>query len=99
MVRASDFGPWFEHDAVRCGLEQVTFTTCLVLVKPRKRWTDDQDGQTVTRLETTLCIFMLSPRELVSRHDNMDETVPHAVSNSLYIVHPKSAKEKLMCDF
>ena len=25
----------------RCGLEQVTFTPCLVLVKPRKRWTDD----------------------------------------------------------
>ena len=25
----------------RCGLKQVTFTPCLVLVKPRKRWTDD----------------------------------------------------------
>ena len=25
--------------AVRCGLEQVRFTPCLVLVKPRKPWT------------------------------------------------------------
>ena len=24
-----------------CGLEQVTITHCLVLVKPRKPWTDD----------------------------------------------------------
>ena len=28
---------------VCCGLEQVTFTHCLVLVKPRKPWTDDSD--------------------------------------------------------
>ena len=41
----------------RCGLEQVTFTPCLVLVKPRKRWTDDRLGQTVTRLETKLCLM------------------------------------------
>ena len=41
----------------RCGLEQVTFTLCLVLVKPRKRWTDDRLGQTVTRLEITLCLM------------------------------------------
>ena len=41
----------------RCGLEQVTFTLCLVLVKPRKRWTDDRPGQTVTRLEITLCLM------------------------------------------
>ena len=26
---------------VCCGLEQITFTHCLVLVKPRKPWTDD----------------------------------------------------------
>ena len=26
---------------VCCGLEQVAFTHCLVLVKPRKPWTDD----------------------------------------------------------
>ena len=62
VVRASDFGPrgpWFEPrpGAVRCGLEQVTFTPCLVLVKPRKRWTDDQHGQTVMRLEITLCLM------------------------------------------
>ena len=61
VVRVSDFGPrdpWFEPRPVRCsGLEQVTFTPCLVLVKPRKRWTDDRLGQTVTRLETTLCLM------------------------------------------
>ena len=56
----------------RCGLEQVTFTLCLVLVKPRKRWTDDRLGQTVTRLEITLC-----PRDLISRPDIMDGTVSH----------------------
>ena len=28
---------------VCCGLEQVKFTHCLVLVKPRKPWTDDSD--------------------------------------------------------
>ena len=38
----------------RCGLEQVTFT---LLVEPRKRWTDDRLGQTVTRLEITLCLM------------------------------------------
>ena len=57
----------------RCGLEQVTFTLCLV---PRKRWSDDRLGQTVTRLEITLP-NVLSPRDLVSRPDIMDETVPH----------------------
>ena len=41
----------------RCGLEQVTFTPCLVLVKPRKRLTGDRLGQTVTRLETTLYLM------------------------------------------
>ena len=30
---------------------------CLVLAEPRKRWTDDRLGQTVTRLEITLCIM------------------------------------------
>ena len=49
---------------------------CLVLVEPRKRWTDDRLGQTVTRLEITLCL-MPTPRDLVFRPDNMDETVPH----------------------
>ena len=43
---------------VRFGLEQVTFMNpCLVLVKPRKQWTDDRLGQTVTRLETTLYLM------------------------------------------
>ena len=30
---------------------------CLVLVEPRKRWTDSRLGQTVTRLEITLCLM------------------------------------------
>ena len=30
---------------------------CLVLVEPRKRLTDDRLGQTVTRLEITLCLM------------------------------------------
>ena len=60
---------------VCCGLEQVTFTHCLVLVKPRKPWTDDWLGLTVTRLETYVVPNVLSPRDLVSGPDNMDETV------------------------
>ena len=60
--RASDFGPrgpWFDSPPVHISLwpEQVTFTLCLVLVKPRKRWTDDRLGQIVTRLEITLCLM------------------------------------------
>ena len=31
--------------AVHCGLEQVTFTPCLVLVKPREPWTYDRLGR------------------------------------------------------
>ena len=30
---------------------------CLVLVEPRKRWTDDRLAQAVTRLEITLCLM------------------------------------------
>ena len=30
---------------------------CLVLVEARKQWTDDRLGQTVTRLEITLCLM------------------------------------------
>ena len=72
MVRVSDFEP------KGCGLEQVTFTPCLVLVKPRKWWMDNRLGQTVTRLETMLCLYnVLSPRDLVSGPDKTDETVPH----------------------
>ena len=58
-------------------LEQVTFTPCLVLVKPmggvdgRLTWTDcDEAGDYVVS-------NVLSPRDLVFRPDNMDETVPH----------------------
>ena len=69
MVRASDLGPrgpWFEPNrcAIHCGLEQVTFTPCLVLVKPRKRWTDDRLGQTVTRPGDYVVPNVLSPRDL-----------------------------------
>ena len=62
VVRTSDYGPrgpWFEPrpGTVRCGLEQVTFYPCLVLVKSRKRWTYGRHEQTVTRLGTTLCLI------------------------------------------
>ena len=47
---------------------------CLVLVEPRKRWTDcDEAGDYVVP-------NVLSPRDLVFRPDNMDETVPHTYS-------------------
>ena len=59
MVRASDFGPrgpWFgapagAHFVVALSRSHLP---CLLLVEPRKRWTDDRLGQTVTRLEITL---------------------------------------------
>ena len=55
VVRVADFRPRVPGSSpgrctVCCGLEQVTFTPCLVQVKPRKRWTDDRLGQAVTRL-------------------------------------------------
>ena len=34
-----------------------SYLPCLVLVEPRKRWTDDRLGQTVTRLEITLWLM------------------------------------------
>ena len=48
---------------------------CLVLVEPRKRWTDDCDDAGDYVVPT-----VLSPRDLVFRPDNMDETVPHTLS-------------------
>ena len=79
MVRASDFGPrgpWFKPrpGAARCGFEQVTFTPCLVLVKPKKQWTDDRHGQTDEGGDYVVP-NVLRPRDLVSRPDNIDETV------------------------
>ena len=59
--------------AVCCGLEQVTYTPCLVLVKPRKLLTKtdcDVAGDYIAP-------NVLSPRDLVSRPDNMDKTVLH----------------------
>ena len=60
--------------SVRYGLEQVTFTPFLVLVKPRKPWTYDCLRQTVTRLHGDYVVPNVS-MNLVSRPDNMDETV------------------------
>ena len=63
--------------AVHCCLEQVTFTPCLVLVKPmeavdvRLTWTDfDEAGDYVVP-------NLLSPKDFVYRPENMDETVLH----------------------
>ena len=63
----------------RCDLEQVTFTRCLVLAKPKKRWADDR-RPTWTDCDEAgdyVVTNVLSPRDLVSRPDIMDETVPH----------------------
>ena len=62
VVRASDLGPrgpCFEpaQCVFHCGPEQVTFTPCLVLVEPRKGWADNRLEQTVTRMETILCLM------------------------------------------
>ena len=61
MVRASDFGPRVPgstpagaHFVVALSKSHLP---CLVLVEPRKRWTDDRLGQTVTRLKITLCLM------------------------------------------
>ena len=54
MVRASDFGPRGAHFVVALSNSHLP---CLVLVEPRKRWTDDRLEQTVTWLETTLCLM------------------------------------------
>ena len=77
LFTTSNAKGWLAHGTVRCGLEQVTFTPCLVLVKTqeavdgRSTWTDcDEAGDYVVP-------NVLSPRDLVSRPDNMDETVPH----------------------
>ena len=64
--------------AVRCGLEQVTFTPCLVLeaVGVRLTWTDcDEAGDYVVP-------YVL--RDPVSSHDNMDETVLHTDTEKKY---------------
>ena len=47
-----------EAQFVVTDLEQVTFTPCL-LVKPRKWWTDDRPGQTVSGLVSMLCLMCL----------------------------------------
>ena len=62
MVRASDFGPRGPLIRTPTGAHFVVALSkshlpCLVLVEPRKWWTDDRLGQTVTRLEITLCLM------------------------------------------
>ena len=62
VVRASDFRtkgslvrtPAGAHFVVALSKSHLP---CLVLVEPRKRWTDDRLGQTVTRPEITLCLM------------------------------------------
>ena len=49
---------------------------CLVLVEPRKRWTDDRLGD-CDEAGDYVVPNVLSPRDLVFRPDSMDETVPH----------------------
>ena len=61
-----------DRGSVCCSLEQVTFTHCLVLVKPRKLWTDDSDCD---EAGDYVVPNVLSPRDLDSRPDNMDKTV------------------------
>ena len=62
----------------RCGLEQITFTLLSTgstqeAVDGRPTWTDcDEAGDYVVP-------NVLSPRDLVFRPDNMDETVPHTL--------------------
>ena len=58
-----------------CGIEQVTFIPCFIVpweaVDVRLTWIDhDETGDYVVS-------NVLSPRDLVSRPDNMDETVLH----------------------
>ena len=66
--------------AFRCGLEQITFTPCLVLVKPGSggRTTDQTDCD---EAGDYVVPNVLSPRDLVSRHDNRDEIVPRTNLN------------------
>ena len=75
--------------------EQITFTPCLLLVKPRKRWTDDRLVQTVTGVVSMLCLMCLvQDRDLVSRPDNMDETVPHTLTQ----ISEKIPSQDRLCD-
>ena len=51
---------------------------CLVLVEPRKQWTDGRPTWTdCDEAGDYVVPNVLSPRDLVFRPDNMDETVPH----------------------
>ena len=69
----------------RCGLEQVTLTLLSTgctqeAVDGRPTWTDcDEAGDYVVP-------NVLSPRDLVFRPDNMDETVPHTTSPVVHTI-------------
>ena len=98
VVSVADYGPRVPGSklgrvAVRCGLQQVTCTPAYYWLNPGShgRTTDLEGLLRGWRLRCAL-LYVLSPRDLVSRPDNMDETVPHThmpvkLSNSeLYIV-------------
>ena len=53
-VPGSNPGPAGAHFVVALSKSHLP---CLVLVEPRKRWTDDRFGRTVTRLEITSCLM------------------------------------------
>ena len=66
VVSVADYGPKVPGSrpgcgTVCCGLEQVTFTHCLVLVKPRKPWSDDSDCDVAGDY---VVLNVLSPRDL-----------------------------------
>ena len=70
----------------RCGLEQVTFTLLSTgwtqeAVDGRPTWRDcDEAGDYVVP-------NVFSPRDLVFRPDNMDETVPHICKYRQFFIH------------
>ena len=74
VVYYRSWGSWFETwpGLHLCGLVQVTFTPYLVLVKPVQLTLADFDVAGDYAVPN-----VLSPRDLVSIPDNMDETVLH----------------------
>ena len=60
-------GSRLDRGTVCCGLEQVTFTHCLVLIKPRKPWTERHIRTDCDEAGDYGVPNVLSPRDLVSR--------------------------------
>ena len=87
------------RDAVRCGLEQVSYPLLSAgktqeAVDIRLTWTDcDEAGDYVVP-------NVLSPRDLVSRPDNMNETVLHTYLMNVFntSVLNLSADRLVSCD-